>query len=127
VRDILNPASFEDGTGMETLKIEKEAIADKGIVVLRVHGPLNPTTVGTFSDTVQELLDHKVVKIVLDLVDVDYISSAGISALLNALSQAQQHHGDIVLIHPKPKVLELFGLIDMFHFASDPAAAMALF
>ena len=124
---MLRAAVFGCGQNMEALKIEKETVADKSVVVLRIHGPLNPVTVQTFSDTLQGIFDENIFKVVLDLVDVDYISSAGIGALISALSAAQQHHGDIVLIHPKPKVLELFGLIDMFHFASDATAATALF
>jgi len=112
---------------MEKLRIEKETVAGKGVAVLRVHGPLNPTTVADFSAVLQELFDHDTFKVVLDLVDVDYISSAGIGALISALTTTQQHHGDIVLIHPKPKVLELFGLTDMFHFAADSTAATAMF
>ena len=115
------------GRDMERLKIDREVIADKGVTVLRVHGPLDRATAEDFTDTLEELFDQEAYKIVLDLVDVDYISSAGVGALISALATAQQHQGDIVLIHPKPKVLELFGLVDMFHFAADPAAATALF
>jgi len=109
------------------VKIDKESIADKGVVILRVHGPLDRETVEDFTDMLQEVFDKGIFKIVVDLVDVEYISSAGIGALVSGLMNAQQNHGDMVLVHPKPKVLELFGLMDMFHFAADPAAATALF
>ena len=112
---------------MEKLKIDRERIADKGVEVLCVHGPLDRSTVEQFTNALQELFDQNIFKVVLDLSDVAYISSAGIGALVGALMNAQQNRGDIVLIHPKPKVLELFGLVDMFHFAADPAAATALF
>ena len=112
---------------MEALKIDREAVADKGVTILHVHGPLNPTTVPRFMEVLQEIFDKDMFRIVLDLVDVDYISSAGISALISALTTAQENHGDVILIHSKPKVLEMMGLIDTFHFAADPAAATALF
>ena len=112
---------------MDRLKIDIERIADKGVEALCVHGPLDRSTVEEFTETLQEVFDRNIFKVVLDLSDVDYISSAGIGALVAALMNAQQNHGDIVLIHPKPKVLELFGLVEMFHFAADVASATALF
>ena len=112
---------------MDALKIDRESVADKGVVILHVHGPLNPMTVPRFMEILQEIFDKSVFKIVLDLVEVEYISSAGISALISVLTTAQENHGDVVLIHSKPKVLQMMGLIDTFHFAADPAAATALF
>jgi anti-sigma B factor antagonist len=112
---------------MEALRIEKAEVQEKGVVVLYLHGALGPNTAPQFTDVLQDLFDKKMYKIVLDLNDVDYISSAGVGALISGLERAQLNHGDMVVIHPKPTVLELFGLSDMFHFAADAAAATALF
>ncbi|MGD0093791.1 MAG: STAS domain-containing protein [Planctomycetota bacterium] len=109
------------------MKIDTETVAGKGVVILHVHGALDRDTVEDFADTLQDVFDQGIFKIVVDLVEVEYISSAGIGALVSGLMNAQQNHGDMVLIHPKPKILELFGLMDMFHFAADSAAATALF
>lgn len=115
------------GKRMEIFRVQKEEVPERGVVVLHVQGPLNPNTVGSFSEALQDLFDRSIYKVVLDLVNVDYISSAGVGALISARTTAQDNQGDIVLIHPNPKILELFGLIDLFHFAADVPAATALF
>ena len=111
---------------MEALKIEKTVVAEKNAVVIQLHGPLGPYTVSQFSDLLQDLFDSGSYRMVLDMNDVEYISSAGVGALISAQTTAQKNKGDVVLIHPKPKVLELFGLLDYFHFATDTKAALEL-
>ena len=69
-------------------------------------------------------------KIVLNLKAVDYLSSAGLRALVKALKEAQQSGGDLHLAavsEPIEVVLRTVGMLQMFKMYSSEQEAMAGF
>jgi anti-sigma B factor antagonist len=59
------------------------------------------------------LAQPDVEKLIIDLTDVDYVDSAGLSALLLARRQQAEHEGDVRLVNPSPDVVSLLQLTQL--------------
>ena len=68
-------------------------------------------------------------KIVVDMSQVEYMSSAGFRALGNAQRKSRNHqHGEVVLAKVPPQIyeaLELVGFTSYFHIEDTVSAALA--
>lgn len=93
---------------------------------VRITGYLDAHTVDTFEHAVEEMLALPYHKIILDLGELLYISSAGIGALMVFLQQLRRREGDIAIVQPSPKVYKVFDLLGftrIFKIVPDYAAA----
>lgn len=109
---------------MKKFAIEQLALEEgfEEIRELRVLGYLDAHTVDSFEHTVEQLLSESTKRFILDLEEMDYISSAGIGALMVFLQQLRRSDGDMVLLRPSPKVfkvLDLLGFTQIFTIAYD--------
>lgn len=97
------------------------------MVEVRITGFLDAHTVVSFEKTMEELLERQYNRVIMDLGCLNYISSAGIGALMVLLQQLRRRQGDMVILEPSAKVfkiLDLLGFTKIFHIASDRAAAV---
>jgi anti-sigma B factor antagonist len=93
-----------------------------------VEGRLDAATVPTLEQTLQRLLFDGQAKLVIDLADVNYISSSGLRALLTARRQARSRGGNVHLccLHSRVKeIFEMVGFMSVFgvYATRDEAAA----
>ncbi len=89
-------------------------------------GP-RPVMVG---EIIRRLLQQGQRKIVLNLQDVSYIDSSGIGELVGAFTSVQGQGGQLKLLNPAPKVvnvLRLTRLDHLFPVETDEAAAVQSF
>ncbi len=81
------------------------AIQEQGEAkIVRVHGELVGEEVDDFVQEVTNLLTGSGVRIVIDLVDVPFINSMGLSALVRVTAQANIQEGQVILVQPSPFV-----------------------
>ena len=69
-------------------------------------------------------------KVVVDLEGVDYMSSAGLRALVSALRECKNHGGDLRIASPSKRmadVLSLAGLDTVFSIYDDQTSAVGSF
>lgn len=114
----------------DEFKIEKEVLADKGVVLMRLAGYLDAHTFEQLEEAIADLFKQGHYKLVVDLAQVEYISSAGAGVFIGTLSEAQEHNGNIVLMNPTANVREVFdllGLTQIFQVVDDQPAALAVF
>lgn len=97
---------------MPDLNISTEMVGDD-ICVVRVGGFLDAHTFEQMDEAINELFDKNVFKIVSDLSDLEYISSAGAGVFIGALAMAQENQGDIILTNATPNVYEVFDLLGL--------------
>ncbi len=103
---------------------------DGGIVVVKVTGYLDAHTFEQMESQISALFDRELYKIIVDLEEVEYISSAGCGVFIGAISDAKDNDGNIVLLRPTSHVMEVFellGLNQIFKFANDRKQAIAVF
>ena len=81
-------------------------------VTVTPYGPIDSDTYLDFSDKVTPLLTKTVKAIVLDLANVDYISSAGLGVLFTMKKHLKQNGGDLLFVNIKPQIKRLFEIVN---------------
>jgi anti-sigma B factor antagonist len=89
----------------------------------RLVGELDLVTVPAFEQRLERMRHEGARQLTLDLADLSFIDSTGLSALVTALKRYRADGGDIVLRSPTratTKVLEISGLSQVFTIESGP-------
>ena len=107
-----------------------EVLPRETAAVVAIHGSID----GLTANDVLEALGGEVrsgrIRLVADFSAVDYISSAGLRAVLATVKEARQHGGDFRLAAVSPdvwKVLHLSGFTSIVKSFPDVEAAVASF
>src|SRR5574342_660242 len=102
----------------------------QNVSILTVKGRVDSTTAPELDNALTNLLDSNRNKIVLNLQAVDYLSSAGLRALVKALKDAQKSGGDLRLASvsaPIESILRTVGMMQMFKMYSNEQEAIVGF
>jgi anti-sigma B factor antagonist len=100
---------------------------DAHTVVLAVAGEIHVSTAPQFSARLAEAITGDITGVVLDLADVVFIDSTGLSVLLEGLRQVTRAGGSLALVVTNPTVLRLFEITHLdatFDIAPTRAAAL---
>lgn len=98
--------------------------------VVTVRGRVDSATTPELEKSLQALLDGHRNYIVTELADVEYMSSAGLRALVSALKAAKKGGGDLIIARPSARVrevVELAGLSSIFTMYDDVVEAVGSF
>jgi len=102
----------------------------KRVDVIAVSGRIDSSSVREFDAALKGVLDSSRHNIVLDLAQVDYMSSAGLRAMVAALRECKKKGGDVRLgpmSNRVSEVLSLAGLDSLFQAYKDTTAAVGSF
>jgi anti-sigma B factor antagonist len=97
---------------MDDLQVHFEALDDRDALVLRARGFVDTSTAGSLERALQQASERSVRFVVLDLTDVDYISSAGWGVMISAVGLQRAGGGDLRLANMRPEVREVFELLE---------------
>jgi anti-sigma B factor antagonist len=114
---------------MSDFKMESSDLGE-GLVLIKVSGYIDAHTFEELENEIQAKFSAKQYKLIIDLADVPYISSAGAGVFIGAFPQAQENDGSIALLNPSKNVLDVFellGLTEIFTIAKDLDSAKSLF
>jgi anti-sigma B factor antagonist len=101
---------------MEGIQVSVEKVGSQGDVsVIRVGGYIDTTTSAELERALDSLLKTSVVHIIIDLGNVDYISSAGWGIFISEIKGIRERGGDLKLAQMIPDVYEVFELLE-FHY-----------
>ena len=95
---------------------------------LAPQGRLDAVTVPALETAIDEQLNARHFRLIIDLGEVGYMSSSGLRALLRTRRQAQTGGGDVVLCAMNERVTEVFEMIgfnNLFKIYATPAEAAA--
>ena len=113
---------------MDMLSIETDNM--QTISVMKVKGRVDSETAPELDDALTKLLQSNRNKIVLNLQDVNYMSSAGLRAMVKAYQSANKSGGDVRLAavsEPIEVILRTVGMMQMFKMFSTSEEAAAGF
>jgi len=102
----------------------------QNVSIMQVKGRIDSDTAPELDSALSNLLNSNRNKIVLNLQAVDYLSSAGLRALVKALKDAQKSGGDLRLVsvsEPIEVILRTVGMMQMFKLFSTSEEAAAGF
>ncbi len=83
----------------------------KHVDIVSVNGRIDSATAPEFDNALKGLLEHGRKKIVLDFSGLDYISSAGLRAMLSALKTAKNGGGNVVLVKTNDRIRDTLTLV----------------
>ena len=96
------------------LSVEKTGIRNR-VSVIKVGGYIDTTTSAELEHALGSLLKAGSYDIVVDLGNVDYVSSAGWGIFISEIKGIREKGGDLKLVRMIPEVYEVFELLE-FHF-----------
>ncbi len=102
----------------------------KRVSLVSVSGRVDSATAPDFEKALQTLIQANRCQIVVDLKDVEYMSSAGLRGLVSSLKAAKAGGGDLRIAQPSQRVrevLELAGLNTIFTTYDDVTEAVGSF
>ena len=98
------------------MDISEERKADA--VVLALSGKLDATTAKTFEDKILGVINSGTQRLVVDLSQLEYVSSSGLRVFLLAAKRLQATDGKIVLCALKDQIRQVFDLAGFSSFLS---------
>ncbi|UCE27468.1 MAG: HD domain-containing protein [Candidatus Coatesbacteria bacterium] len=101
------------------LKLALAERTEDGISVFKFSGTLGVEGATGVAGLFQACLQEKVFKIVVDLKDVSFISSAGIGAFLSVVGELRSRGGDIIFVKMSDKIARVFESLDVLDFFTD--------
>jgi len=101
---------------MKDFKISKISDVEPGIVLVAVEGQIGIEEAASVSKFFEDLESAGVMWSIVSLKGVDFISTAGVGALLYAVGGARKHGGDLVFIEFSPKTKAVFEFLDLHDF-----------
>jgi anti-sigma B factor antagonist len=101
---------------MEGIQVSVEKVGPQSdISIIRVGGYIDTTTSSELERALDSLLKAGVYWIIIDLGNVDYISSAGWGIFISEIKGIRERGGDLKLAGMIPDVHEVFELLE-FHY-----------
>jgi anti-sigma B factor antagonist len=104
---------------MSTLSLETDIL--QNVSIMKVKGRVDSETAPELDTALTKLLNENRNKIILNLQSVEFLSSAGLRALVKALKGAQKAGGDVHLAsvsQPIEVILRTVGMLQMFKMFS---------
>lgn len=110
------------------MEIAERIIAD--VCIVSISGRIDTITSKDLEAKLNEAIEKRKEKIIINLAKVDYISSVGLRVLLAALKKLKPNHGSLSLVSLQPFVQNVFkitGLDKVFQiFPTEEAAFQSL-
>lgn len=101
---------------MEGIQVSVEkAGRNQSISVIKVGGYIDTTTSAELEHSLSSVLKSNCYYIIIDLGNVDYISSAGWGIFISEIKGIREKRGDLKLVRMIPDVYEVFELLE-FHY-----------
>ncbi len=98
---------------MEGIQLKVEN--NNNISIIKVGGYIDTTTSSELEHHLTQLLERGAYNIVIDLGNVDYVSSAGWGIFISEIKGIREKGGDLKLVGMIPEVYEVFELLE-FHY-----------
>ncbi|HEY3325479.1 MAG TPA: anti-sigma factor antagonist [Planctomycetota bacterium] len=113
----------------EQLAITTEPLHARSATYIRLVGDLDAHTFEILQETLTETFEGRGFRVILDMTDVSYMSSAGAGVLIGALSEIEQNDGKFVIVGLRPSVEQIFktlGIFDVFTVVKTRELAMTM-
>lgn len=84
---------------------------EKSIQVITIEGSLDSDTYLSFEEKVKPLLVTSTKALVLDMANLDYISSAGLAVIFQAKRNIESNQGSFIMTNLKPQIRKVFEIV----------------
>jgi anti-anti-sigma factor len=87
--------------------------ADDAGVILALHGELDAAAAPQLEKLLEENRREGHLRVILDLSELTFVDSAGVSVLIKAKKEAEEQGSQFILRRPTPQVHRLFAVVGM--------------
>ncbi len=94
-----------------TLEVTSEQ-KGQGVVIVNVTGSLDSNTYRVFEGKVDALINNSTKMLVLNLEQLEYLSSAGVRVFLKARKNITKSGGQVQFINPRPQIQRVFEIMN---------------
>jgi len=97
------------------------------VTLVEASGRVNSMNANQFGEALSDVIDKGNIHLVLDLSNVDYMSSAGLREIVSALKKVKRASGDLRIAQPSERVhevLEMAGLDTIFQIFATQGDAV---
>jgi anti-sigma B factor antagonist len=101
-----------------SVTVDSGGLSPEGWPVLRIAGEIDIQTSPLFEEQLLSVLNQGNDSLVVDLGEVTFLDSTGLSVLIAGLKLCQDAGGELHVVSPRPnvlRVLEITGLTEAFH------------
>ena len=83
-----------------------------GVFVISISGSIDTNTYSVLEKEIELTMQSSPKAIVLDMKDVNYISSAGVRVVLKAQKMMRKNKGEFSLVNLQPQIKKVFDIIN---------------
>lgn len=88
---------------------------ENGTHTIEIHGEVTFENSDQFREAIDKLIEENSVKLIVDLADLQYMSSAGMGVLVHGLKNTRSRGGDLRLINLGAKMRRVFLITQFTH------------
>jgi len=81
------------------------------IYVVKANGHIDTDTYLQFEEKIKPLLNASTKALILDMTDVSYISSAGLTVIFNAKKVIEENKGNFIVTNLQPQIKKVFDIV----------------
>jgi anti-anti-sigma factor len=85
-------------------------VRDSGVIVIAIEGTLDALGAQEIDEDFTQAITQRAARVVIDLSEVDYMSSSGLAMLLVRGRALRESGGDLAVAAPSPRVVEVFAM-----------------
>jgi anti-anti-sigma factor len=86
-------------------------------VVVAVTGEIDMACADDLQAALVEAIDrYRPRAVVIDMAEAPFLDAAGVRALVRSYRHAHRHQVEVTLIHPRPAVVRILGIVDLLTF-----------
>ena len=100
----------------------------EGVTIVNVSGSVDTFTADDLTTAFKKLIAEGATKLIVNMKDTEYVSSAGLRSFLTGMKEARAQGGDLRLAAlrlPVQRVMQLSGFTKIFGVHDDIAGAFA--
>ena len=86
------------------------------VFIIRIVGALDAYSFPEFETKIREIIDKDGRNLLLDFSRLEYISSAGLGALMGFAKIAREKDGDLLILKPTPKIGSIIDVLGLSKF-----------
>ena len=103
---------------------------DKGLEIIRISGRIDPATSNQLEEALNKVISGGSSRLILDLSEVNFISSSGLRVFLSILKKVKAQNGDLKICGMDSNVGKIFkiaGFVSLFDILPTEEEAIQKF
>lgn len=105
----------QEGIKIETKVVDEEA----RIMVIEISGYVDQANCHLLQEMIDKALKDKYYRLVFNLQNLVYMSSAGWGVLIGEIKRFRESSGDIKLANMGPEIYEIYQMLEFYHIISE--------